>query len=68
MIFLNDAVINSPGSLKGTFPPTAHIFFSVVLFIYLLLVAPGLHCCVGFSLVTVHGCLIVLASLVEHGL
>ena len=35
MIFLNDAIINSSGSLKGTFPPTAHIFFQqFYLFIY----------------------------------
>ena len=45
MIFLNDALINSSGSLKGTFTPTAHIFFSVVLFIYLFIFG-----CTGSSL------------------
>ena len=38
-------------------------------FIYLFLAVLGLHCYSGFSLVAVHGFLIVVASLVaDHGL
>ena len=33
-------------------------------FTYLFLAVLGLHCCMGFSLVAVHGLLIVLASLI----
>ena len=37
--------------------------------LYLFVAMLGLHCCVGFSLVTVHGLLISVASLVaKHGL
>ena len=48
-------------------------FFSGVLFTYSFLVVLGVHCCVDFPLAVVHvvaACrpLVVVASLVEHGL
>ena len=53
------------------------IFFIIYLFIYLFLAALGLCCCaqafsrcggLGLLFVAVHGLLIAVASLVEHGL
>ena len=47
-------------------------FLKMILFIYLILVVLGLHCCAGFSLVVVsRGLLsnfIVSSLVVEHGL
>ena len=43
--------------------------FSSKHFYILFLAVLGLHCCTGFSLIVVHGLLIVVASsVVEHGL
>ena len=46
-----------------------HVYRFFRVFVYLFMALLGLCCCVGFSLVAVHGLLIVVASLVsEHRL
>ena len=46
----------------------ANTMFSFLLIYIFIFTVLGLHCCMGYSLVMVLGLLIVVTSLVEHGL
>ena len=66
-LFGNKGVVN--GISYGEVDDGPSSKYDCVLIFYLFVLAVlGLRCCVGYSLVTMHGLLMALASLVERGL